>query len=240
MSLTKTPLEKRRPIFFQTGLIAALALTLAAFTWTKPEYGRQQFAGLDAGTIIPDPTPISPIPKPPAPPKPKPTNILHDVNVVDKLPEEGKPNEPKIIEFTLDGFNTNDLWDEGYEVEGTINLPPTSPTAVQRSARYQECEGDDTLIELQCTQNRLKSEVRGLAKYPEIERQLGIEGHATILFVIDEKGNVVDAQVERCSAKSFGQAALEAVQKLPPLLPAMNMGKPCAVYMKIPVTFRIQ
>lgn len=165
---------------------------------------------------------------------------MHDINVVDKLPEQGE-QKAKIIEFKLDAFDNTDNWyDDGYEEEGTITLPPSSPTAVQRSARYEECEGDDTLVELQCTQNRLKSLVKSLAKYPELERQVGIEGHATILFVIDEKGNVVNAEVERCSAKSFGQAALEAVQKLPPLLPAMNMGKPCAVYMKIPVTFKVQ
>ena len=39
MSFTKTPLEKRRAVFFQTGLMAALAFALAAFTWTTPEYG---------------------------------------------------------------------------------------------------------------------------------------------------------------------------------------------------------
>lgn len=240
MSLTKTPLEKRRAVFFQTGLMAALAFALAAFTWTTPEYGyRTNLADLAPGELLIDPAPISPMPTPPAALQVPQTNLLTTVNIVKNLPDPNPVvNEPLV--FEVDPFDPGDWGDEGYEEEATISLPPTSAISVQRSARYADCENEDRLYELQCTHNRMKQLVQDLAVYPRMEHEAGISGNATILFVIDEKGNVVNAEVERCSTQGFGKAAKAAVEKLPQLKPAMQLGKPRAVYMKIPVTFTIK
>lgn len=240
MSLTKTPLEKRRAVFFQTGLMAALAFALAAFTWTTPEYGyRTNLADLAPGELLIDPAPISPMPTPPVQPKVPQTNLLTTVNIVKNLPDPNPVvNEPLV--FEVDPFDTGDWGDEGREEEAAISLSPASAMSVQRSARYADCENEDRLYELQCTHMRMKQMVQELADYPRMELEAQMSGNATILFVIDEKGNVVNAEIERCSTPGFGKAAKEAVEKLPQLLPAMQMGKPRAIYMKIPVTFTIK
>ena len=240
MPLTKSPLEKRRVIFFQTGLMAALALVLAAFTWTKPRFGYStNLADLAPGELLIDPAPISPMPVPPAAPRVPQNNLLTTVNVVNQLPEPNPhANEPLV--FIVDEFDTSTWGDEGYEEEEAISLPPTSATSVQRSARYADCEHEDRLYELQCTHLRMKQLVQDLAVYPRMEHEAGISGNATILFVIDEQGRVVNAEIERCSTQGFGQAAKAAVEKLPQLKPALQMGKPRSIYMKIPVTFTIK
>ena len=238
MSSTKTPLEKSRIVFFQTGLIASVALALVAFTWTTADYSYSyNLADLDAGELLVDPTPISPVAQ--RPPAPKPQIFTHWVNPTpDPIPDPSPDPDPAVIIPVTTDIDWSDNGDDR-DPEGSITLSPAPPNSVQRSARYPECESGDRLQELQCTQNMLKQYVQDLAVYPMMEREAGISGRATIQFVIDEEGNVTNIEVIRADTPGIGKAAATAVSKLPPLKPALQMGKGRAVFMQIPVSFVI-
>ena len=66
-------------------------------------------------------------------------------------------------------------------------------------------------------------------KYPQEEREEGIEGKVVLTVVISSEGNVVDAQVISSEPRaSFGPAALEAVLQFK-FKPAIKNGKPITV-----------
>ena len=61
--------------------------------------------------------------------------------------------------------------------------------------------------------------------YPAALQSAGITGSATIIFMIDEQGNVVDARVESATRPEFSAASIGAVQTWK-FKPASLRGKP--------------
>ncbi len=73
--------------------------------------------------------------------------------------------------------------------------------------------------------------------YPEAALKQKVEGRVVIKFVIDEKGRITDAIVERNVNPALDAEALRAVKKMPNWKPATNNGKPVKVYYRVPVKF---
>ncbi len=73
--------------------------------------------------------------------------------------------------------------------------------------------------------------------YPEIAKKAGIEGEVIVELKIDEKGQIISAEVVK-GLQACDEAALEAVRKTR-WIPAKKKGKPIGVTMKIPVGFHL-
>ncbi|MBN1480765.1 TonB family protein [candidate division KSB1 bacterium] len=76
--------------------------------------------------------------------------------------------------------------------------------------------------------------------YPEIARKAGVEGVVTVSAHIDAHGNVIETKIE----KSLGdngcdEAAITAIKKAK-WTPAKQRGKPVAVWVGIPVEFKLK
>lgn len=230
-------LEKRRFVHFQIGLIAAAAICLSAFTWTEFSFSKTTTRTLTENNDLElEPVVSVPVPKPPAPPRLQ----LNVVNLLPQVRTHASTNPALAIPSDLSDLGDLEDWsEEGYEEEGSITLStgPMAPGRVQRAARYASCEGDNPIEELQCTRNRMIELVQQLAIYPAFENEAGIEGKAKIAFVIDEKGMISQAEIAQQTTPGFGREALKAVQQLPPMLPALQLGKPTAVFFEIPVHF---
>lgn len=84
--------------------------------------------------------------------------------------------------------------------------------------------------------------IQALAKnivYPEEAKKYGIEGRVFIRAFVDEKGNVVKAEVMKGVGFGCDTAALSAVQKLH-FIPGEQKGKPVKTQVTIPVTFKLK
>lgn len=76
-------------------------------------------------------------------------------------------------------------------------------------------------------------------KYPEIAKSINLEGVVTISFVVDEKGNVVDAEVVKGIGSGCDEEALRVVKAMPQFEPAMQNGKYVKMYYSLNVRFTI-
>jgi protein TonB len=73
-------------------------------------------------------------------------------------------------------------------------------------------------------------------EYPYEMKRDGLSGIVTVVFFVDEKGNVVDPQVQKSTNKGFEQAALNAISKWK-FKPARQDGTPVKSRLAIPLQF---
>lgn len=82
--------------------------------------------------------------------------------------------------------------------------------------------------------------IRRNLKYPDMARQAGIEGRVTVQAVIDENGNVLQADVLKEDGNvGFGQAAVDVVMKSK-WKPAKQRDKAVKVRISIPIIFKLK
>jgi protein TonB len=75
--------------------------------------------------------------------------------------------------------------------------------------------------------------------YPKMARMAGLEGTVYVAAYIDTLGNVVRVEVAGSAQELLSSAAAEAVSQWH-FLPGKVMGKPVAVKVGIPITFRLK
>jgi TonB family protein len=78
-------------------------------------------------------------------------------------------------------------------------------------------------------------------RYPELCKELGIEGNVYVKMVIDTVGRVTQVSIAKGIKEQCGldQEALRVVKLLPNFIPAENGGKKVSVYYHVPVRFRL-
>lgn len=75
-------------------------------------------------------------------------------------------------------------------------------------------------------------------RYAEEALEAGVEGRVFVHFVVDEEGNVVDAEVTRGLGHGLDEEALRVVQTAR-FKPGTQHGEPVRVMMALPISFRI-
>lgn len=80
----------------------------------------------------------------------------------------------------------------------------------------------------------------GSTKFPELARDLGIEGKVYIEFVLNDKGQVTSAAVVRSPHESLSQVALDKVLSMPDWTPGRSGGRDVPVRMTVPFNFKLQ
>ena len=78
-----------------------------------------------------------------------------------------------------------------------------------------------------------------IPNYPEMARMAGVEGMVILLVLIDKDGQVRQVQVRKGIGAGLDEAAVEAVKKVP-WTPAIQNNRPVAVWMSVPVRFRLR
>ncbi len=82
----------------------------------------------------------------------------------------------------------------------------------------------------------LKSQLK--PEYPKLAKLAGIQGTVYLKLLIDEKGNVAKAKVEKGVKDMLDEAALTAV-KAAKFSPAMVKDKPIEVWVVLPIAFKL-
>jgi TonB family protein len=86
---------------------------------------------------------------------------------------------------------------------------------------------------------KLANDLGRLLVYPKDARKKGIEGKVFIAFIVDEKGNVREAEVLRGIGNSCDAAALKAVNELNKWNPGRYKGKAVKTRFVLPVSFKL-
>lgn len=89
--------------------------------------------------------------------------------------------------------------------------------------------------------NELYKFIQNNLKYPEFEKENGIQGNVYVRFVVTKEGLVTDPKILRGvnGAPNFDKEVLRVVKLMPNWIPGENGGKKVSVYFTMPVKFKL-
>lgn len=223
--LPKVDLENKKTVFFQIGLVAALALVLIAFEWTSTDVKVDLSLVDDAVTVEEEIIPITrqeEVKPPPPPPPPRAADILNivddDVELDDELEiMDTEMDDTVEVDFSSMDYDYDEERDEG-EVFMIVEEMPEFPGGNQALQRY----------------------LAESVKYPVIAQENGIQGRIYVQFVINSKGEVTNATVLRGVDPSLDREALRVVNSMPTWKPGKQRNRPVRVSYTVPINFVLQ
>ncbi|MDR1865076.1 MAG: TonB family protein [Bacteroidales bacterium] len=210
-------LEKKRSLFFQAGLFIALAVALAAFE--MPTTMQVSDIGWESSTFITDVTqvpitfPSPPLPPPPANPR------GYDLEIV-----------------------SDEVWIDDEFVFPDIETPTGNPWGRDFTQPSIKEEPDSVFLiveEPPVMQGFREYLIKNMV-YPETAAQNGIAGTVFVQFVINEDGEVVNAQIFRGVDPSLDAEALRLIGQSPKWKPGRQQGKAVKVKFTLPIIFKLQ
>lgn len=68
----------------------------------------------------------------------------------------------------------------------------------------------------------------------------GIQGRVFVRFTVDKNGTIHDPKVIRGVDPSLDREALRVIKAMPRWIPGKNNGRAVAVYLTLPVTFKLR
>ncbi|MEN8137375.1 MAG: TonB family protein [Bacteroidota bacterium] len=247
MQIKKNPevsLENYRAIFFEIGLIISLFIVYLVLESKSDR--RIDTDMLTTQTIFVDEIEV-PVTERKTDPalikKPPPAPVTQIIVVADNT----------IIEQELE-IETTEI-DEDTEIEfKTKKAGPIAPIMeeeeeeevynfqiVESQPIYPGCEGySSKQSRYMCFQKQIMAHVKKNFKYPEVAKEMGIQGRVIIKFVIGKDGIIKDVGVLRGIDKSLDEEALRIVEALPKMTPATQRGRPVPVSFMLPINFQLQ
>lgn len=237
--ITSNELEKKRPLFFFTGLVIALGIAIGSFEYSVPIASMGPIAPdtLMAINTIDDPVII--FRKEPKKPEKRVNETLAPVPSPEPEPlTEPKPTpqpDPN-LPINLDSLAVVDTIDYVDPVE-VIDVQ-----FIQHKPVFPGCENLATEEEKgECLQIELQKFIAKNAEYPRYLREMGVQGKSYVKFTINEYGQVVNVEaVEGRVDSGLDKAAKEAIEKLPRFTPGKHNGLPARTQFIVPVNFRMR
>ncbi len=223
------------PLTF-AGIIVALAVVLVSFEWTKFGEPQAQTLGIVVEVFEPEEIPIyiEPMeekkerevntelppdignPPPPKPPVPKPPTPPINPPVDPPIDPPFPPEPPEPI----------------------VNDVPF--IIVEDMPHFAECSGITNKEERQkCSDEQLYKHIGKNIKYPTIPKEAGISGVVYVSYVINRKGEVIDAEIVRGVNPYLDKEALRVINSLPAQVPGKQRGKSVKVKYTLPIRFRL-
>lgn len=232
METKKNPeadLENKRGLYFLVGLVLVLAIVLVAFEWKTYEKGTSSLGELKVEEIEDEMIPITQQKPPPPPPPPPPQEILEIVEDDEEIENEVEIDDSEA-----------DMETEIFEQPEEVIEEPEIFTVVEDMPVFPGCE--DAANKEECTQNKIFAYIQKNTDYPSMAKDAGISGTVYIRFLVDENGDVRDAEVLRgvSGGKSLDEEALRVVKSLPKMKPGKQRGQAVRVQYNVPVRFNLR
>ena len=208
----KVDLEKKRNTFFLIGLVVALGTTLVAFEWTTATAKANSLGVIQSLEVEEEIIPITreaEVKPPPPPPPPKVIEVLNivddDIQIEDELViEDTEADDETVIDVQPLIESSNEEEEAVDEIFVIVEEVPEFPGGTRALYQY------------------INSQVR----YPAVAQENGIQGKVYVKFVVDENGNVDDAEVLRPVDALLDKEALRVINSLPRFKPGKQRGKP--------------
>lgn len=214
----KADLRNKQGLFFQVGLLVALAIVFASFQWSVDERHIPDIAGIDLGDYEFDMIPIT------RPEKPKQEEIV----------------KPKVLETFIITDETDieevEIFIEEYTPDYRVNIEDVFEPEVEEPEYFIIVEempqfpgGDRALLKF-IGQN---------VNYPEIAKQNSIQGKVFINFIINKKGYVEQVKVIRSVDPLLDKEAMRVINLLPKWKAGKQRGKAVNVAYNVPINFQL-
>ena len=106
--------------------------------------------------------------------------------------------------------------------------------------QFEGCEHiSDNKESKTCANKKMLDFIYNELKYPEEAILENVEGTVVIRMIIDEKGFVKNAEINRNLGAGCGEEALRIVKSMGKWNPGMHDGKPVNVIFNLPITFKL-
>ncbi len=220
----KANLEKSRVIFFEIGLVIALAVTLIAFEWTSSGKTEMNYETSENLTLEEEIAPITrqeDIVKPPPPPKPEIAEILNIVEDEIEIDNEffiADAEADQETEFEIRDYFELPMVEEEFEEEVFFIVEDMPRFNGKDNEEFRKFIGENL-------------------RYPEIAAQNGIAGVVYIHFVVNKNGQVTNVEVVRGVDPALDKEAIRVISSSPRWAPGKQRGKPVNVCFTFPIRF---
>jgi len=200
---------------------------------------RARPAELRALALEPPPEPPALLPPPTVapPPAPAPTVVFPEApeRPIPKPPP--RPAEPVPVDLPAAASLDDPFASNGGAVPFLPPPPPSLPPLPEPAADRGDAVPFTVKPELV---NREQIRRILLRRYPSHLRNTGIEGTVVFQFWIDEQGEITRYEMARSSGNAELDRIAEDVIELMKFRPALNMGKPVAVSVALPIVFEVR
>jgi len=212
-------LRRKRGVFFNTGLVIALAFTLLSFEWDTSTFIESEMYHNDGEMPIEEQMINIPIKKP-KPPKPK---IVKQF-IINEVENNKEIIDEPIIETEI---NEGDEVEKYVDIDEPIDNSPVETWQVEITAKFPG--GLEALYKF----------IGNNIKYPEQARDIGIVGRVYIKFVVDKSGKIINPEVIRSPDLLLSNEALRVVKMFPNWEPAIQNLERVSTYYTIPINFKL-
>lgn len=185
MEIKKTPkadLEGKKAIFFEIGLVLALAVLLCAFNWKTNSKVEEGFVTVADEPVDEEIIPITQQmmkPPPPPPPAPKLTDLI------------------EIVDQELDIDEELEIQDAEADVENRTDYSYDYDGAGYDEGDYGEEDVFQVVEDMPTFPGDINKWLGKNVKYPVIAQENNIQGRVTVQFVIEKDGSITDVKVLR-------------------------------------------
>ena len=222
-------------LHFVMGIAMVLLLVYVALQWkTHPSESQWATAHMDPDLILEVEPPITRL-KMPEPPKP-----LVTAPPIIEVVEDDK----EIVETVIAPTDT-DLNEEIAPI-GEIEMDSEEPmesipfVLIENAPLFPGCEKEKTEKDKrECFQQMLQRHIQRHFQYPELARELGLEGKVNVMFTILEDGDIAEVMM-RGPHESLEAESARILSKLPKMQPGRQRGRAVKVTYAIPITFKLQ
>ncbi|HPD64760.1 MAG TPA: energy transducer TonB [Bacteroidia bacterium] len=218
----KADVDKKSGLYFRIGLAISLALSILAFEWTQYD---KTTVDLSSNLVLDEEEEVADITKQDQPPP--------------QAPPPAAPPEIEIVEDNVKVDNTNQLQDVEANEQQAIEIPvlqEEKETVVEEEIFFvvedmPTFPGGEVAL-----QKYLKDNIR----YPEIERDNGIQGLVVVSFVVEKDGSVNKVEILKGVTPNINDEAIRVIKAMPKWSPGKQRGKPVRVTINVPIRFTLQ
>ena len=224
----KADLENIRSLFLLTGLLTSLLLCIILIQWKTYDQSIADLGELDV-EVDDEIIPITNRDLAPPPPPPEVIEVVEDdVELEEEL--EIQTTETDMMEEV-----------EVIEMEEEESDEVLSFAVVESVPIFPGCEDSKNNDERKlCFQQKILQFVGREFKFPEMARQMGIQGRVYVNFVIEKNGKITNVEVVRGVDPLLDDEAVRVVKMLPKLTPAKQRGKPVRMSFTLPINAKLQ
>lgn len=221
----KADLESKKNIFFEIGLLVAIAVVFAAFEWKTGYTETSDFITVswepEEEVMIPITQNLSQLPPPPPPPPSLLTLSLIDIDEDIFFESEVELTYPEAIPGNVPSSFVGNL--NNYNDEETDEVIPFVP-----AEDMPQFNGD------------LKQWLRKNLNYPPLAAEMNIQGKVFVQFVVEKDGSISNVKVMRGVDGSLDQEAVRVIESMPKWIPGKQRGKPVRVAYNMPIIFELR
>jgi protein TonB len=219
-------LENKKFIFREIGLIIALMLVFLAFNLKSHDKATIDLEVRNSDNITEEiiPITIQEIKQPPPPPATKSVVI-------------------NIVENTVEVENDIEI---NADADQETYVPDYTPTFNIEEEEEEIIEDEEIFVVVETMpsfpggMNKLMEYLQNNLRYPQLAKELNIQGRVFLTFVIEKDGSVTDIKLLRGIGGGCDEEAIRVVNNMPKWTPGSQRNRPVRVQFNLPVNFRLE